>query len=299
MKKPIYEPSAGALAAFLNSTPQAIPNDLFTFKLKSGAVLRYCSLDRGLTYSGKTFLAGPVISRSRVRQTVGIEVDKLTVRLSADDTVTVGGVPIIKAIASGTFANAQVWLDRAYLDDSLTLRGVLPVFAGTIGQVKTGLNRAILEVRSLAALFDVMVPGEVYQPGCRNTLFDTSCGVAKASFKYTRAATGASNPGRTTFAVTFVAPASQSGWLDLGTVVGATGANAGIARTIKKHYGSTGLGPYNQVTVVSPWPYPVAIGDTFDFYAGCDKSMASCNVKFTNLANFRGEPFIPAPETVT
>jgi len=34
------------------------------------------------------------------------------------------------------------------------------------------------------------------------------------------------------------------------------------------------------------------IGDKYIIYAGCDKTMATCQNKFNNIINFRGEPFI-------
>jgi hypothetical protein len=40
---------------------------------------------------------------------------------------------------------------------------------------------------------------------------------------------------------------------------------------------------------------PVA-GDNFVVYKGCDKTMTICQNRFSNLANFRGFPFVPPPE---
>jgi hypothetical protein len=34
-------------------------------------------------------------------------------------------------------------------------------------------------------------------------------------------------------------------------------------------------------------------------YPGCDKQQATCRGKFANLARFRGQPYVPAPETIT
>ncbi|MEI8325522.1 MAG: phage BR0599 family protein [Betaproteobacteria bacterium] len=70
-----------------------------------------------------------------------------------------------------------------------------------------------------------------------------------------------------------------------------TGANAGIGRTIKAQAGGV-------LTSVQPWPSAVTIGDTFTVYPGCDKTQATCSSKFSNLARFRGYPYVPAPETI-
>ena len=37
----------------------------------------------------------------------------------------------------------------------------------------------------------------------------------------------------------------------------------------------------------------VAVGDTFNAIAGCDKTIGTCVAKFNNAVNFRGEPYVP------
>jgi hypothetical protein len=49
--------------------------------------------------------------------------------------------------------------------------------------------------------------------------------------------------------------------------------------------------------LTQPLPYAPAAGDTFVVYPGCDKSQRTCQIKFGNLANFGGFPYVPAPET--
>jgi uncharacterized phage protein (TIGR02218 family) len=43
----------------------------------------------------------------------------------------------------------------------------------------------------------------------------------------------------------------------------------------------------------------VAIGDTFEIMAGCNKLFATCKSKFANGVNFRGFPHIPGNDFVT
>jgi hypothetical protein len=37
-------------------------------------------------------------------------------------------------------------------------------------------------------------------------------------------------------------------------------------------------------------------GDTFTVYQGCDHTPGTCASKFSNLANFRGFPYVPPPQ---
>jgi hypothetical protein len=70
-----------------------------------------------------------------------------------------------------------------------------------------------------------------------------------------------------------------------------SGANVGVSRTIKNGTGTGVIG------VIAPWPFPVAIGDTFDFYPGCDKD-GHLHTKFSNLVHFAAEPFVPLPDMI-
>jgi uncharacterized phage protein (TIGR02218 family) len=47
-----------------------------------------------------------------------------------------------------------------------------------------------------------------------------------------------------------------------------------------------------------PMIYPVQPGDTYSITAGCDKQMGTCKTRFSNLVNFRGEPYVPGNDTI-
>lgn len=294
MKKPWYEPSAGALLAFLNASTQCIPDDLFTITLQNGTVLRYCSLDAGVTISGTTWLPGPYIRRTAISRKVGLEVATMQMQIAADDTVTVGGVPIIHALRAGLFSGALVMLDRVYRDSDGVVQGAYHAFFGRVGEVQTSIGRGQIEVRSHSELLDVMVPGEVYQPGCRDTLFDLRCGLSKSAFKTSSVVSVGSTAARNSFGCSVTGKAA--GYFDLGTVTFKTGLNSGLSRTIRK---VTSAGGIDTFALVAPMPYAIAAGDTFDAYPGCDKRKVTCQSKFNNVSRFRAEPYIPAPETVT
>jgi uncharacterized phage protein (TIGR02218 family) len=137
-------------------------------------------------------------------------------------------------------------------------------------------------------LLDVMIPRDVYQAGCKNTLFDGRCGLARAGLTVVGSATGASDAPRTSFAH---ALAQAAGYFSLGVVTFTAGPNTGIARTVRNH--TSGV-----LTTVQPWPFVVTAGEAFTVTPGCDKQQATCSGKFSNLVRFRGEPYVPAPDTV-
>lgn len=297
MKNPSWEPTAGALVAWLNANTWARPVDLWTVVLAGGQVLRYTGSDTAQTVAGNTWAVGPGLERNRVRQTIGVAVDSLSLKVTADATVLVNGTPILAALAKGAFAGAEVTLQRAFFDRAGACQGVVDVFFGRVGAVQAGRSSASVEVRSHAELLDIMVPGDVYQPGCRNTLFDTQCGLAAASFTVAGTTSAAGDAARRVITSTTAAVIGRpTAWADLGVLTFTNGANAGISRTVRTHVLAGGVAT---VTAVYPFPFAIASGAAFTLRAGCNKAaFGDCTVKFNNRARFRGEPFVPAPETV-
>ena len=89
-------------------------------------------------------------------------------------------------------------------------------------------------------------------------------------------------------------PAGQN-YFAYGTLAMETGACAGETRPIAFNSGPTIYG--NRIQLQIPLSVPPSVGDVFVAYAGCDKTLGTCQNKFNNLGRFAGYPFIPAPET--
>jgi len=298
MKQAIWEQSPGSLVAWLLANTQARPIDVWTITLLNGTVLRYTSGDAPITINGITWLLGPGMQRTRVRQSIGVSVDTCTLTVHANDTVLVNGTPILQAMTRGAFNGATVLLGRAFLDDAGTCQGLAPGFYGRFGGVKAGRSSATVEVRSHAELLDVQIPTEVYQPACRNTVFDAQCGLAAAAWTVagtTNAAGDATRRVITSNSAAVVAVAT--GWADLGQLTMTSGLNAGVSRTVRMHTLNSGLAT---ITAQTGFPYPIDAAASFSLRAGCNKVKdGDCTAKFGNVPRFRGEPYVPEPETVT
>lgn len=292
MRRASWESSAGALAGLLNGSAnsQLAMADLFTITTSGGLVLRYSGTDQAITANGNTWALGPLLRRGRTRLTVGIEVDELDVTLVADASVTVSGVPILQFIAKGGLDGARLVLERAFAPGpGQAIVGLLPLFAGRISSI-SGLTRleARLTVTSDAELLDVKLPRNVFQAPCLNTLYDSACGLARASFTSSGTCSDAAAT-RSQFTCTGLAQAA--GYFDLGVVTFTSGPNAGISRTVRTY--TSGL-----IKTIAPFPVAPVNGNTFTITAGCDKRQTSCSSKFSNLARFRGTPYIPTPESI-
>lgn len=295
MRTPEWETSPGALAALLNSRVPLFKADAYTLTLPGGQVLRWSGFDRVLTFGGNDYAVGPKLKRGRVRFVVGVEVNTLDVSLFDDGVTQINGRSVLAFAAARGLFGARLKLSRVFWSLSTPApTGALIWFVGRVADTTLDRNEVRLQIKSDLEDLNTMVPAEVYQPGCANDLFDAACGASRASFTFTSTATAASNSTRISFGH---AMAQAAGYFDLGTVSFTSGANAGITRTVKQHTSG-------QFNVLQPWPFAVAVGDAFKATAGCNKSKADANgcPKFHSSANvilrFRGQPFIPVPETV-
>lgn len=81
------------------------------------------------------------------------------------------------------------------------------------------------------------------------------------------------------------------GYFAYGLVKWLTGNNANASMEVR----SFGAG---NVTLVMPMPRPIQVGDTYTIVAGCDKQFGTCRDRWNNIVHFRGEPYVPGPDTI-
>lgn len=272
---------------------------LFKFTLRGGTVLRYTDGDRNITMDGDVYEAGGYdgvlvnAGDNRVSMSwhIGLQVDTVTFDV-APRGGAVAGVPWLQALRLGAFDGAEVEILYAFMPTyGDTSVGGVVAFTGLVAEVTANRAVATFEVNSHLELLDKNMPRNLFQPGCTNTLFDTGCALLKAAYTKTSAALTAATT--TSFRASTNLP-EAAGYYTLGVVTFTSGANAGFSRAVKAH---TKAGSQSTFTLLSPLPAAPANGDTFTIYPGCDKTQATCQAKFANLANFRGYPYVPENET--
>ena len=282
-----------ALTTLLDGNTFLVMADLYTLTLSNGTVIRWSGLDKAITFGANTWSLGPILERSQTRTVIGVEVDTLTMSIADNQQVpvTISGVALIAFAAGGGLDGATIRIDRAFMPStSSAVTGTLVLFSGRVSQVVIDRFKAELSINSDLELLNIALPRNVYQPGCLNTLYDASCGVVRASYVVTGATTSGTDSTLTTVSHTL---AQATGYFDLGVITMTSGANSGSSRTVRAYTAS------GTIIVLNPWAFPVAIGATFSMVPGCDKTRTMCNSKFSDLARYRGFPFIPVTETVT
>lgn len=178
-----------ALQNFLLNTPGSLLyEDLYTFTLVTGQVIRLCSGTFDIKIGGHTFTSlNPKanVSRSRVTTSVGLSVDDTEVIIYADPSAQpVTGVPFIAEFVKGYFDDADVLIERLFMptygDTSL---GTFIQFRGNVGEI-TEMDQSMVRfaVNSRAALLNQATPRNLYTPACNNALYDAKCLLNRASF---------------------------------------------------------------------------------------------------------------------
>lgn len=210
----------------------------------------------------------------------------------------VGTIPWPNAIAAGLFDGAVALVQNAYFGTvptapftrfNSTPVGTTIEFSGPLGQIDVTATVTVFSFSGWNTKLNQMMPRNLYQSSCRHQLFDTYCGLVASSFSKS----GTALTGSTQSVLVASPPTpSGSGSYQLGRLMMTSGANSGFQRLIASWDG------VSKFQFLYPLPFPIAAGDTFTVYPGCDKSLGSGGCGgFANTLNFGGEPYIPLPET--
>jgi len=98
---------------------------------------------------------------------------------------------------------------------------------------------------------------------------------------------------------TFADARAVDDWFNLGAAHWedkplAGGNNSGLTMEIKDWDAAS-----STITLYLPMGLTITAGDKIRLYPGCDKRLATCRDKFSNVINFRGEPHIPGVDAFT
>ena len=255
--------------------------ELFAITPLNGSPAYWTSYDYPLTVGAITYNTGLVIKRGAISSERGITTPTLEVTVTpkpdAATSNSINGVGLLQAIRRGTLRGAAFTLSRVFMPTALD----------------TSLG-AVLTVAAYTEMLNVQMPRNLISAGCVHTLYDAGCALVKGAAGTSATGTVTGTPSTTGFTCT--GPTNADGFYNLGTVKFAgnvTPALAGVERTVKTYTLSGGT-----FALMGPLPVKPAAGDTFTAYAGCDKTQSTCSSKFSNLARYRGFPYVPVPETL-
>lgn len=281
-------PASAKLIALLDAD-QFVMADLYTITTVQGDVYRYTNFDFDLVVGGHVYSSeGPIISCEGISLSLGIEVDSLPITIEVTDDHKWNGINIVQAFHNGQLDGARFKLEKVFMDQDTptdTSAGTIKRFEGRI--IEPDLDRNLIQASVASDLdeLNVQMPRNLYQPGCINTLFDTACGLLRQNYMVSTTIESGSTAARVLCQVN-----QPQGWFTQGVIEFLDGGNAGLKRTIRIHESGALL-------LTLPLLEAPQAGQRIKVYPGCDKRLETCQNRFNNFARFRGEPFIPVPET--
>lgn len=289
--------------------------DLYTVTLPGGQIVRLCSapfdvIDNiGNSYNSGALGSGfPKVDSQSGRAVksvkAGLDPDNWTVYFIPQVTDVfngvltypdvIGSIPWLTACNNGVFDGASVIVKRAYFSipplyplsvASRTCVGATFEFAGYLGTLDVRGTVSIFSFIGWSSLLSQTMPRNLYQPGCRHALFDARCSLNPAAFVKAGFALAGSTKAAMNSAVG--AP-SGSGTYALGSLTFTSGLNSGLTRLISFWDGAQAF------KFLVPFPYAISIGDAFNAYPGCDKSLGAKGCGgFNNKINNGSTPYVP------
>ena len=242
---------------------------------RDGVALGFTDHDQDLSFDGVVFRAATGMTASAAENALGLAVGGLDVVGALDDS----GLSE-PDLARGLYDGAEVAL---FLVDWSAPGSRVLLFSGALGEVAREGALFTAELRSLAHAL-AQPQGRVYQRACDADLGDARCGVDLSRPEHRAEGEVASVMGDRGFSA--AALAGRGAIFARGRLVWTNGANSGAAAEVRRHADAL-------VELAEPPPMPVALGDAFTVTAGCDKQLATCRDRFSNLLNFRGFPQMP------
>jgi uncharacterized phage protein (TIGR02218 family) len=185
-------------------------------------------------------------------------------------------------LLAGLYDNAKIEVFIVnYKDLSM---GKLTAKRGILGEVTMNGQYFHAEMRGLMQYLSQTI-GQIYTPSCSARLGDNRCKVTLSPFTVSASVTQMID--RQTFIAT--ALTQTAGYFTAGEVIWRSGSNNNRRMEVKDF-------ALQKVTLVLPMGSDIAIGDSFDIIAGCDKTASICSGRFNNIINFRGFPDIPGTD---
>ena len=253
---------------------------IWQLTLQNGTILYYTDHDEDVVYSSQTYVSDPGIEISAVTQTdegtqdATIKVNFLA-SLIDEDMVRRGSLDE---------ASFNLWI----VDYKTIANGVIPLFSGKVGDIEFhDRYQCTVNVRSLLKASGGY-SGDIYQKTCRAKWGDSRCGIDKEDYAVSFTVDTVASDQQSFTSSELASLGNADNYFSIGAVLWLTGENADLWDDVRTSVDATGTIGFALVP-----RFAVAIGDTGKIYPGCNKEVLTCDTKFDNLLNFRGEPFAP------
>lgn len=247
---------------------------------------RYTDHDQSILLSGNTYTPNGALRSSARQKQAGLRKANIEIVgvIDADEIDH-------QDLVAGRFRDAQV--TEYLVDHRHPWVGPLMQARFWVGDLQYDHERWTAELTGIASFLDKPI-GSVFGRTCRHTLGDAGCTVDIDAHTYHLSDKPVLEiTGVNQFRLNQPGPVPNGTWT-FGHLVWKTGNNAGLTSEIKTHLNSGG--PNNWITLGIPTPWAIEVGDTFDIWPGCNKTLNECVTKFNNLTYFGGFVTLPGSD---
>ena len=257
---------------------------VFKLTLRNGEVMGFTSFDKDIVFTEEPQLIYKAFSGmtpSAVNSSSNFSVGGLDVEGFLEDSrITESDLKYGKYDYADVIIGELNWNDLPYSWSKVNIKR-----KGKLGEVRIEGGKFIGEIRGLTQSLQNKI-GSIYQTTCRANLGDSKCGVNLNSFKEISTVTDIVDN-----IYIYTTLTNTNGYFNGGKITFTSGLNNGLSYEIKSWDGI-------KIELQIPANYKINLGDSFTVFVGCDKSITTCQDRFGNAINFRGEPFIPITSTL-
>lgn len=247
---------------------------------RDGVVLGFTDHDGELSFAGIRFRPDAGLSAQAVVQGAGLSVDNTEAIGALSD-----GAIEERDIIAGRWDGAE--LRQWEVDWSKPGEHRL-IFRGHLGEVTRAGGAFKAELRGLSEPLNQPV-GRVFHPRCSAVLGNSACKVDMTRPGLTGEGVIAAVDGGKFHLTGFAG--FDDRWFERGRLLVISGDAADIGGHIKNDRAAPRGG--REIDLWTQTGIMPAVGDRVRLYAGCDKSVGSCRLKFQNFLNYRGFPHLP------
>ncbi len=277
----------------MRPTPGVRPETLcFGFRLtrRDGVVLGFTDHDVAFDIDGVTYESQPGIDASAVEVSTGPRPDTQDIEGSLEIGGSVISLDSItrEDLLGGLYQDARidvVAINWASLPPTFTEEdGIIWFKTWVMGGLEEDGLKFKAELLDLLAYLNIPF-GKTTSQTCRARLGDGDCAVNLAPFTVA----GTVSEVVDEYSIVSSALGKPDGYFDDGKIMFSTGNMQTQELIVAGQRG-------DNLVFVTPSPLVLTAGDVFTIVVGCDKSVSTCAYKFDNIANFRGEPYLPGQD---
>ena len=276
-----------ALPGPLATSSQSVATTLTTLvdiTCLTGKVLYLTSGDRDVVYEGNTYKSDCGCNLSQVQTVLGTGAESVSITtLIQPDGITSA------AIESGELDNATMRVLIA--DYTLDPVAAAIFFQGFVAQVTYEDRLTALVQGNPYLSLDIAIASDVFSSNCRADFGDSRCTYDIDTTKENYVVDTITS--QQVFTILDPDPGVAASYWQGGVAHFFSGANKGFNIEIQDSQ------PGGVITLKGLLPYALGVGDAVSLYAGCNKTTAMCQGRWSNIANFQGEPFSVAPWVTT